>query len=230
MVRALLGLYVSLVVLAAPVSAQSRPPATPRPAAGPRLDLSVGAGFLGGSGLRDADADLRGRSGQPLELFATTSRLSAGVPLEVRVGFPLGSRSAIEVRGIWARPELRTSVGGDFEGAAGVTVAERLNLYAVDAGLLVAFAQSRPRSLVPFLAGGAGVAAAVHEGLTLMETGVIYRGGGGLKYPIAIRTRGRLKAVGIRTDAGLVVMTGGVATGSGATRQVTASGSFYLTF
>ena len=230
MVRAFLGLCVSLVVLAAPVSAQTRPPATPRPPAGPRFDLSVGAGFLGGGGLGDADADLRGRSSQPLELFTTTSRLSSSVPLEVRVGFLFGSRSAIEVRGVWARPEIQTTIGGDFEGAPGVTVAERLNLYAVDAGFLVAFAQSRARTLVPFLSGGAGVAGAVHEGLTLLETGVLFRGGGGLKYPIAIRTRGRVKAMGLRTEAGLVVMTGGVATGSGATRQVTASGSFYLTF
>jgi hypothetical protein len=63
----------------------------------------------------------------------------------------------------------------------------------------------------------------------LLETGMIYRGGGGLKYPIALRSTGRVKAVGIRTDVGLVLMTGGVATGS-TTRQVTASGSFYLTF
>jgi hypothetical protein len=228
--RAFLGLCLSLVVMAASATAQTKSPTPPRAPAGPRVDLSVGAGFLGGSGLGDADADLRGRGGQALELFSTTSRLGASVPLEVRVGFPFGSRYAIELRGIWARPEIQTTIGGDFEGAPGVTVAERINLYGIEAGLLVAFAQSRPRTLVPFLSGGAGVAGAVHEGLTLLETGVSYRGGGGLKYPLAMRTRGRLKTIGIRTDAALVVMTGGVATGSGATRQVTASGSFYLTF
>ena len=230
MVRAFLGLCVSLVVLAAPVSAQTKPPAAPRPPTGPRIDLSVGAGFLGSGGLGEADADLRGRSGQSLELFTTTSRLAASVPLEIRLGFPFGSRYAIELRGVWAKPELQTTIGGDFEGAPGGTVAERFNLYTVDAGLLMAFAHARPRTLVPFLSGGAGIAGAVHEGVTLLETGVLFRGGGGLKYPIAIRTRGRLNAIGIRTDAGLVVMTGGMAAGSGATRQVTASGSFYLTF
>ena len=226
--RAILGLCVSLVALAESVSAQTRP-ATPRPPAGPRVELSVGGGFLGGGGLGDADADLRGRSGQPLELFTTTSKLAATVPLEVRVGFPFGSRYAIELRGVWSRPELQTEIDNDFEGAPGGTITERLNLYAVDAGLLVAFAQTRPRTLVPFVSGGAGFAGAVHDGLTLLETGMIYRGGGGLKYPIALRSAGRVKAAGIRTDVGLVMMTDGVATGS-TTRQVTASGSFYLTF
>lgn len=229
MVRLVLGICLILVA-AASATAQTTARTTPRPSSGPRFDLSVGAGFLGGSDFGDADADLRGRSGQPLELFSTTSRLGASVPLEVRVGFPLGSRYALELRGIWARPEIETTIGGDFEGAPGVTVAERINLYAIDAGLLVAFAQARPRTLVPFLSGGAGVAGAVHEGLTLLETGAIYRGGGGLKYPLAMRTSGRVNAIGIRADAAFVVMTGGVATGSGATRQVTASGSFYLTF
>src|SRR5687767_10022280 len=154
MVRVFLGLCVSLVILVAPVSAQNKPPAASRASAGPRLDLSVGGGFLGSGGLGDAEADLRGRSGQPLELFTTRSRLSASVPLEVRVGFPLGTRYAIEVRGVWTRPELETTVGDDFEGATGVTVAERVNLYAVDAGLVVAFARARVGTLAPFLSAG----------------------------------------------------------------------------
>jgi hypothetical protein len=71
----------------------------------------------------------------------------------------------------------------------------------------------------------------VYEGLTLLETGVLYRGGGGIKYPLtAVRTGRRLKGIGARADAALVLMTGGVASGTGAARQVAASGSVYLTF
>jgi hypothetical protein len=72
--------------------------------------------------------------------------------------------------------------------------------------------------------------AAVHEGYTLLESGITYRGGGGIKYPLAARSRGRMKGVGLRGDAALVVNTGGLATGSSATRQIAASGSLYLTF
>lgn len=212
------------------VSAQTKPPAPPRAPAGPRFEISVGAGFLGGGSLGDADADLRGRSGAPFDFFNTSSRLAGSVPIEARLGFLVGPRSAIEVRGAWARPDLQTSVTGDVEGAPPITVAERVDLYSIDVGLFVAFKTARPRTLMPFVSGGAGYVGAVHEGLTLLENGVVYRGGGGFKYPLAVGRRGRLKGVGVRVDGALVVMTGGVTTGSGATRQVAGTGSLYMTF
>jgi hypothetical protein len=51
-----------------------------------------------------------------------------------------------------------------------------------------------------------------------------------LKYPIAVRTQGRVKGYGLRGDAGLALMTGGVTSGAGATHQLTASAALYLTF
>ena len=65
-------------------------PASAQPSA-PGMDISVGAGFIGGSSLGSADADLRS-SGSPFQLFATTSRLGRSVPLEVRIDFLLGPR------------------------------------------------------------------------------------------------------------------------------------------
>lgn len=192
--------------------------------------MSIGAGVLGGSSLGDVDANLRTRSGQPFELFTTSTRFAASVPIEGRLTFPLGPRYSLEVRGAWARPELRTEIAGDVEGATPQIVAERVSLYSLDAGLLVALRPARPRALMPFISGGAGYVGAVHEGLTLLENGVVYRGGGGFRYPMAVGTPGRLKGYGLRADAGLAVMTGGVTTGSRATRQVSASGSLYLTF
>ena len=59
---------------------------------------------------------------------------------------------------------------------------------------------------------------------------VTYRGGGGIKYPLAMRSTGRIKGAGIRLDAALIVTTGGVAKGSGAARQVAATSSLYLIF
>lgn len=220
-----------LAVFVVPASAQTKPPTTPRAPAGPRFDISVGAGFLGGSSLGDADAVLRGPGGGSFELFDTSSRMTGSVPFDVRVGFPLAPRYALELRGAWARPEVQTAIAGDVEGAPALTVAERVDLYSLDVGLLVAFSESRPRVIAPFLSGGVGMVGAVHEGLTLLETGAIYRGGGGIKYPLTpVRTGRRLKGIGIRADAALVIMTGGVVSGSGATRQGVASGSVYLTF
>ena len=194
------------------------------------MDVSVGAGFLGGSSLGDADADLRGSGGQPYQLFATSSRIGTSRPLEVRVDFPLGPKYVLEMRGAWSRPELETAVSGDEESAPPLTVAERVDQYSLDLGLLVNLRQVRPRVLVPFLSGGLGYVAAVHEGQTLLENGISYRGGGGIKYPLAVRTTGWINGVGIRADGALIVITNGLATGSGASRQVAATGSLYLTF
>ena len=215
-------LFVAFVLTAA-----AQPPAAAR---GPRMELSVGAGFLGASSLGSADADLRGRSNQSFQLFDTSSRISSSVPLEVRLDVLLGPRYVFEVRGVWARPELETSVTGDVEGAPALTLVEQVDQYSLDLGLLVNLGQMRPRALVPFVSGGAGYVGAVHEELTLLENGISFRGGGGFKYPLVMQRRGRIKGMGIRADAALVVMTGALTSESGTTRQLATSGSLYLVF
>ena len=194
------------------------------------MELSVGAGFLGASSLGTADADLRGRNNQSFQLFDSSSRIGVSVPVEVRLDFLLGPRYVFEIRGAWSRPELETSVSGDVEGAPGLTLVERVDQYSLDFGLLVNLGQARPRTLVPFVSGGAGYAGAVHEGLTLLENGISFRGGGGFKYPLVMQRRGRIKGMGIRADAAVIVMTGGLAGENDTARQVTTSGSLYLTF
>jgi hypothetical protein len=213
-------------------AAQTKPAQAPAPRGPsvPRIDLSVGTGFISSSGLGDANADLRGRSGATLQLFATSSRLGGSLPVEVRLGYRIGPRYTLEMRGAWSRPEIRTSIAGDVEGAPALTVAERVDLYSLDLGILVMFNRSQPRALMPFIAAGAGYAGAVHEGLTLLENGFTYRGGGGIKYPLALRNRARIKAVGVRADGTLIFMSGGLANGFGMTHQVAGSGSLYLTF
>ena len=90
-----------IACVAVPAHAQTRP--APRPAprgpSVPRWDLSVGSGFFSGSALGDTAANLRGRSNEPFQLFASSSRLGASAPLEVRLGYLMNSRYALEVRG-----------------------------------------------------------------------------------------------------------------------------------
>ena len=222
-------LFVCFVVSATAQRTPAPAPA-PRGPSVPRVDLSIGTGFIGGSGLGDANADLRGRSGAPLQLFATSSRLGASLPLEVRLGYRISLRYALEMRGAWSRPEIQTSITGDVEGAPALTVAEKVDLYSLDLGILVMFNRPQSRAVTPFISVGAGYAGAVHEGLTLLENGFTYRGGGGFKYPLALRNRARIKAIGVRADGALIFMSGGLASGFGTTHQVTGSGSLYLTF
>jgi hypothetical protein len=130
--------------------AQTKPAQRPGPRGPsvPRWDLSVGSGFFGGSGLGSANADLRGRSDEPFELFATTSRIGASFPLEVRLGYRLSPRFALEMRGSWSRPELQTSIADDVEGVPALTVAENVDVYMLDLGLVMTFNRARqPRAL-----------------------------------------------------------------------------------
>jgi hypothetical protein len=217
-----------LVAFVAAPGAQTQPGTTLRDPSAPRTELSVGAGFLSGSDLGDADAELRGRTG-PFQLFTTSSRLGASVPLEVRLDFPLGRRFALEVRGAWSRPEVQTSVSDDVEGAPPITLTEQTSQYSLDAGLLYYLARPRPRALLPFVSGSVGYVGTVHEDLTLLENGIGVRGGGGVKMPLATGGRGRISGYGIRADAVMVVLANGVASGN-ATTHVAMSGSFYLAF
>ena len=221
-----------VLCLASVTAAQTKPAAAPAPRGPsvPRIDLSVGGGFIGGSGLGDANADLRARSSAPLQLFATSSRLGSSYPLEVRLGYRLTPRYMLEMRGSWSRPEFQTSITGDFESAPAVTVAEKVDLYTLDLGLLVMFNRPGPRAMTPFLSGGVGYAGAVHEGLTLLENGVTYRGGGGIRFPLAVRNRARFKTIGVRLDGALIFMSGGLASGFGTTYQAAGTGSLYLPF
>jgi hypothetical protein len=225
----LFDLFVCFVVSA---GAQTKPAPAPAPRGPsvPRIDLTVGTGFIGGSALGDAKADLRGRSGAPFQLFTTSSRLGSGLPLEMRLGYRISPRYTLEMRGAWSQPEIETSIAGDVEGVPALTVAEKVDLYSLDLGILVMFNRRQPRAITPFISAGAGYAGAVHEGLTLLENGFTYRGGGGIKYPLALRNRARIKAIGVRADGALIFMSGGLASGFGTTHQVAGSGSLYFTF
>jgi hypothetical protein len=224
------GFVVPPLVSSAAAQRKPAPAPAPRGPSVPRIDLTVGAGFSSRSALGDANADLRGRGGAPLQLFATSSELGASLPLEVRLGYRMSPHYALEMRGAWSRPEIQTSISGDVENAPALTVAERVDLYSLDVGILVMFNVSQPRALTPFISAGAGYAGAVHEGLTLLENGFTYRGGGGIKYPLALRDRAWIKAIGVRADGALIFMRRGLVSGFGTTHQVTGSGSLYLSF
>jgi hypothetical protein len=208
-----------------PASAQTRLPSSPR------IELAVSSGIVTGTDLDDANADLRNRSGDPLRLFTTSSEVSSSIPIEVRLGYGLTRRSSIEIRGGFARPELRTAISGDLEDAPGLTVVERVDQYTLDGSFVFTLREPRPGALIPFVSAGAGYGWLVHEGLTLLEHGLSYRGGAGLKVPLtAVRQKGWVRGVGIRADSALVVSTGGLSLGSDPSWNIAATGGVYFLF
>ena len=195
-----------------------------------RIDVGVGIGILGGAALGGDDAELRTRGGTDFALFGADARFGAAQQLEVRAGIALARRFAVEVRWSVSHPELRASISGDVEGVPDVTLVERVDQYIVDASLVVLLDRLRIGPVVPFAAAGAGYLRQLHEGLTLVEQGTAYHVGGGVRHRLFNRGSGLLKGAGIRGDARLYVLSGGIALRDRPRPHIGASASFFVVF
>ena len=197
-----------------------------------RVEVSGGIGLFGGAALGSGDANLRANNTtpQPYRLFSTDSSFERTSSMETRVGVALTRRYEVEARFAFSRPELRTSVSADVEGAPGLTVVERVDQYVIDGALLVLFDEARFGGVVPFAAAGAGYLRQLHEGLTVIESGRVYHVGGGLKRWFFTRDRGFARGAGVRADARLYFLSGGIALDDDPRSHGAISGSFFVTF
>lgn len=228
MTRTLLVLLV-LGVMAPPAAAQSRG-APARPPAPRRVELGIGGGMAGGLSLGTRDAELlsNNTSGSPFRLFSTDSRLAPAPIIEGRVGYRVTPRLMIEAAVTVGWPELTTSLSNDAESAPDVDATESLTEYVITGGGVWRFAGPR-RRWTPFVSGGAGVARHVHEGQSLIESGIDGYVGGGLIYPLG-SPRASAPRSGLRLDARLHLLAGGIAEGAGVSPRGAITGSIFFTF
>jgi opacity protein-like surface antigen len=219
--RLLLFVVALLAVMPAPADAQARRTA-PRQ---PRIEVGVGAGFLGGLALGERDASLRSNNttATPFRLFATDTKLDPVVGLEVRLGYRTTPRLTVEGTLGFARPTLTSSLSADAEGAAPVEATTTLTEYVITGGALWKLSVNPRRRWTPFVSGGAGVARHVHDGQTLIESGVDSYVGGGILYALNPR-------VGLRADGRVHFLKGGIAEGQGVSPRGALSGSVFVLF
>ena len=141
-----------------------------------RFEVSFGGLWIAGAPLGTDVADLRANRvpAAPFTLFTTDTRWASAPGFDARVSYCLTRSLAIEAGLVRVQPELRTSIAADAEGAAPLTVTERLDQYFIDASVvwLVNHLRFRERT-VPFVSGGAGYLRQLHEGRTLVETGQV---------------------------------------------------------
>ena len=189
-----------------PAARASKPPGRPR-------SWEFGASLLavGPAGLGAKTATLtpnQTASATPTTYFTSHARLQMTPGVQVRLGFVVTRDVVVEGRMAYSRPGVRLTVGSDVEGAAGFTsVAERLSQYSFDAGARVhlariSFGHGRGR---PFVAGSIGYLRQLHEGRTVVDTGLVYSAGGGATY--VLRTRRvvtfagvAIQGIGLRAD------------------------------
>lgn len=198
-----------------------------------RLDISIGGGWFGGAELGSSDANLRANTSpaEPLRLFRTETRMRRAATLQAEVGFAFTRRWGVEGGVVMSRPELRTSISDDAEGAPPIAVAERIDQYLFEGRVLVMLDEIHlgPRT-VPFAAAGAGYLRQLHEGRTVVEEGHVYHAGGGLKHWFFARDGGLIKAAGVRIDARLYLLVAGIAFEDGPRPHGAVSGSAFVTF
>ena len=218
-----LPLVVAALLAAMPAlaDAQTRRP-QPRQ---PRIEVGVGAGFFGGLALGERDASLQSNSTTPtpFRLFATDTNLDPSAGLEVRLGYRTTPRLTVEGALWFARPTLTSSLSADAEGAAAVEATTTLTEYVITGGALWKLSVNPRRRWTPFVSGGAGVARHVHDGQTLIESGVDSYVGGGLLYSLTPR-------VGLRVDGRVHFLNGGIAEGQGVSPRGALSGSIFVAF
>ena len=220
------------IVLSAAILAPSAAPAQVRiqDPSSRRVEVAVGASWLGGTHLGEDAATLRGRGGDEFVLFRSDSHFDAAVGVEARVGYALTRRFGVEARVALARPEIRTSVSADAEGAPPLELAERLDRYTFEGAALVALGGLSAGRLVPFAAAGAGYVRQLHEGRTLVDQGLAVHVGGGVRQQLFERANAFISSGGIRGEARLYLLSDELALGDGSRPHVAASGSFFLTF
>jgi hypothetical protein len=216
-----------LLLVATPASAQP----VNRPLR--RIEASIAGGWLGNAELGARDANLRQNVTPPAprRLFSTDTQLAGAPALDVGGAFAVSRRWAVEGALVFSRPELRTSVSADAEGTPSITVAERIDQYVVEGRLVVFFEEARLGTrTVPFATAGAGYLRQLHDGRTVIEQGHVYHAGGGLKHWLFARSRGRVRAAGLRADLRLYFLADGIAFDEHPTRHFSATGGLFVAF
>jgi Outer membrane protein beta-barrel domain len=201
----LAALSVSFVLFAAASSfAQTARGQSPRSGS---WEIGGGIVYLQGFDMGDQNADLTRPTGDPLELFSTSSELKAAIGLQGRLGFYLSPQLSVEGGVRYAKPKLSIRITGDFENAPNETAEETLNQYLIDGSALWHFGRLSATSggVVPFIMGGVGYIRELHDGQELVETGVEYHAGAGVK----VWFGGGGARFGLRAEGGISIRDGG---------------------
>jgi hypothetical protein len=193
----------------------------------PRVEVSAGALFVGGYAAGSQEANLIGnQSGAPpYTVFKSESRVGSTAGIEARVGVRVSQLFTIEGGVFAARPQLTTRLSADIEGAPDARVSEDLSVYIIDAALMTSFGSRSGSRLTPFFRIGAGYVRELHENNMLVETGKALHAGGGVTVWFDPRRR-----VGVRADARVYVISGGIELDAGSRTQGAAAGAVVFAF
>jgi hypothetical protein len=182
----------------------------------PKLEFAVGTILEGPSSAGTTRAELLDPAGNPVTLFEATHRTTAAVGLAGGVSYRIRPRFALELSGVWTRPDFESKISDDFEGAADTTLALGMHRFSVELSAVRHF--GRRGALEPYARIGAGWLRELTRDRTLVDDGVAAHVGGGLKYWLREGRPGWLGDIALRADVRLAIRRGGIALGDAGTR------------
>ena len=195
-IRSSAAVAVAFLALPAVAAAQGQPSRG-------SVELSGGISYIGGYSFDESVAEQTsnsGSTGSPTVFFKTDSELKPAIAYRVRLGYFISSSLAIEGGVRFAKPIYEVRITDDVENAPDSTAEQELSQYVFDGSLVYHFGSG---GATPFVYGGAGYLRELQEGDTLVEDGVEYHAGGGVKFWLG---EGRFA---IRGDAGISFRDGG---------------------
>jgi hypothetical protein len=166
--------------------------------------VSGGGVFVGGYDFGDKAAEETsntGTTGGSFTLFNTESRVKPAFGLLGRIGVFVTPTLAVEAGLRFTRPVFEIRNTDDTENATDVTSEETLSQYLIDGSAVWHFGSGK--RTVPFVYGGVGYLRELHEEDALVEDGIEYHAGGGVKWWFG---NGH---VGVRAEGGLSIRDGG---------------------
>lgn len=193
-----------------------------------RLQVGVGVGWVGGAAFGEQPADLRTAAGGPYRLFDSETNLASTGSFEARVGMLLSRRYGVEGRAVISKPELHSVVTSDAETTGSFTIAESIDRYVFDGGIVFRIPELEGMGITPFASAGAGYVRQLHDGRELVETGHLFYVGGGITRALFARSQGLIRAMSLRADLRLNLFH--LELDEGSRQQGSVSGSLVFTF
>ena len=221
---------VAAVILGAAL-VRAQPALSPIPEPG-RMELGIGAIWIGRASLGSRDANETTGTGGTFRLFASSTELASASGVEGRVAVRVMRRLDAEVFASYTTPQLQAHIDSDAESSsAPLTIAGTIQQFAIGGAALwyprVPRLGGRARL---FVRGGAGYLRQLENDGTLIVTGRTYEAGAGLTFMVVSRARGLWKGIGARADARAVVRQKGVAFDDRAHVSPAAGASLFVRF
>ena len=192
--------FLALALLAVPIAAFAQEAPALR---AHRFTIGAGLVWSGGYDIGDATAQLRGNSPgttpPPVTLFTSQSRITSATSPELRVGYAVTPRTAVEFGVAFTRPHVAVEITRDAEAPSQHLPGEALQQYLLDGGVTWQLPVRMRVPMAPFVSGGATFLRQLHEDRTLAETGQVYYAGGGARYWLR-GGDGAGRALGLRGD------------------------------